>query len=362
MTSSSPKRRLVIAVLAVTAGFLLFFVAGWILYPLWQERQATPVSNFQPDRIDFGTVYSGATVEGSVRVFFDRESAGLKPRVRGPRFLKVADIVVDTHSNSRTGDSVTCDIFFTIKPIVAGDRSVSLKVLLGDEIAEIPVRLTVLPRSAETTKVLVTASPFKYTSTHDVSHFEPLLNLTRSAQLDLHYTRHLPLDLSGFDVLLLAGKELCQVDEEKISRIKDFVAAGGRLVICANAFLRPSVPKANEVLKHFGLQMQDIEPIRQVDVATIEADGLTEGIRKLTWFRPSPVQVIDPRRGKILVPSPGDPRNGNAYVAVARDKEAWGNGEVIVLGQSLWWFWIGRGSDNARLLKNLLTRGGSDRP
>ncbi len=49
-----------------------------------------------------------------------------------------------------------------------------------------------------------------------------------------------------------------------------------------------------------------------------------------------------------------EPHQDKVYVGVARDK-----GEVIVLGQSLWWDWI-KDTDNARLLRNFMEMKRSD--
>ena len=147
-------------------------------------------------------------------------------------------------------------------------------------------------------------------------------------------------------MILLAEEELCALNDQKVLRIEGFVNSEGRLIVCANAFFRLSVAKANQVIEKFGLQMEDKEPHREVDVKTIAEDPLTAGVKKLSFFRLSPIKALDPVRATLLVHSPFDKER--AYVCVARDK-----GEVIVLGQSLWWTWI-KDSDNVRLLKNFL--------
>ena len=196
--------------------------------------------------------------------------------------------------------------------------------------------------------MLVTATPFDCYSTDDASLFDPLLNVVRAANVDVHYTHALPGDLSRFDVILLVEEELCAIDDQKVLQIEGFVNSGGRLIVCANAFFRPSVAKANQVIEKFGLQMEDKEPHRVVNVGTVAEHPMTAGVKKLSFFRPSPIKALDPVKATFLVPSPFDKER--AYVCVARDK-----GEVIVLGQSLWWTWI-KDSDNARLLTNFLVR------
>ncbi len=81
---------------------------------------------------------------------------------------------------------------------------------------------------------------------------------------------------------------------------------------------------------------------------------MTHGVKKLYFHRPSPVAVTDAAKGKILVATPGD--TGEGFVAVARA----GQGEVIALGESLWWDWVSKGkakgSDNAAFMANLLQK------
>jgi hypothetical protein len=91
-----------------------------------------------------------------------------------------------------------------------------------------------------------------------------------------------------------------------------------------------------------------------LEATEIVNDPLTDGVKTLHFFRPSPVAVTDSHKGKILAHAAGDP--GQGYVAVARASQ----GEVVALGQSLWWQWIAKdhakGSDNAVLLANLLKK------
>jgi hypothetical protein len=119
------------------------------------------------------------------------------------------------------------------------------------------------------------------------------------------------------------------------------------------------VDKANELVTPYDLKMANFEPpniygLIEVEGTDIPRHGLTEGVHKLKFFRPSPVSVENLKKGKILVETPVDPQMG--FVAIAY----FGKGEVVVLGTSLWWKWIASpqesGADNARLLKNLLTK------
>jgi hypothetical protein len=120
------------------------------------------------------------------------------------------------------------------------------------------------------------------------------------------------------------------------------------------------VKAANGLLDPYGLRMTDVEPggLAGIQVPRPEADPLTQGVGPLRFFRPSPARVIDAKKGKLLVAAP--PYPGEGFAAVARV----GEGEVVALGQSMWWHWIStdqsQGADNAKLLQQLLTRPGRD--
>ena len=166
------------------------------------------------------------------------------------------------------------------------------------------------------------------------------------------------VDLAKIDVIFLGMEGLCGLQDADIKLLKDFIERGGRTVLAANAFFVGTVGKANELLLPFGLRMTDTEPRGQNEfdlrAADIADHVLTEGVKTLYFRRPSPVEVTDKQKGKVLVAAPGYPEAG--FVAVARA----GQGEVIALGQSLWWSWLdgdkAASSDNALLLSNLLKK------
>src|SRR5262249_15730895 len=201
----------------------------------------------------------------------------------------------------------------TSKP---GDYSGTLKVFLGGQRGEIPVTVTVAPQEPGLPRVLIAETPFERFSTGDASLFHPLLELVKSLKIDVSYSQHLPEQLTGFDVVLLGPSELCSADRSKRAQLDEFVASGGPLIIVANAFFRPSVPKANEILESYGVEIEDKEPDREVDSELVIPDPLTRKVRKLVFFRPSPIRIIDESQASILVRVPSDVDRG--YVAVSR--------------------------------------------
>ena len=76
------------------------------------------------------------------------------------------------------------------------------------------------------------------------------------------------------------------------------------------------------------------------------------GVEKAKFFRASPVRAD--KGGRVLVTSPEFVETNVGYAATAKA----GKGEVVALGESLWWNWVSEArakeSDNAKLLGYLL--------
>lgn len=346
-----------------------FLVAGAALVLLLPTSQvfAQPiVGSTQPDMVSLGTVRVGATVEASVRIFGPgQDTAGVAVKTQPPRFVRVTETRLDTQKFGNVEPSVVCDVTISLDTSRAGNFSGIIKVQIGDVEVEVPVAANVLEQAAGFTKVLIVETPFNRFSTSDAAIFDPWLEVVKSAKLDVHYLevdRSRPvlrdLDLSKFDVILLADTGLFFARDGDFAKLREFAAAGGRVIVAANHFMRGSVEKTNEFVVPLGLKMTDVEPdgaaVWQVEGEQIATHKLTDGVKTLKFHRPSPVAVEDEKRGKILVAAPPYPDAG--FVAVT-DVD---RGQVVVLGVSLWWNWIASeneaGADNAKLLGKLLRR------
>lgn len=325
------------------------------------DSKIRPAREIQPDRLPLGTVREDSSVEASVRVFFDTKSAtGLAVDVIPPTFVLIRDIHVGKPEEGSSGGTVFCDVFLSIDTERAGDHSGHIQVQLGEQRGEVPISVTIVPGEPGLTKMLVVETPFQRYSTGDATIFSSLLDVIRSSQIDINYTKDLPEQLSELHVILLAEAGLMSVKD--IAPLKEFVDGGRRLILAASYFFSGTVGKANTVLDGYGLCMEDTErlppprsadePLSQrtleLDRKYVTEDRLTDGIEGLVFFRPSPIEVTDKSKGKILVQDPSC--DGKGFVAVSRDR-----GEVVVLGQSLWWSWMGSGKDNARLLQNMIS-------
>ena len=339
------------------------------------EPAPAPAGKAQPSSLSFGTVHARSLVQGNTRFSFRAPSGRLQ--VDAPDWLTVRE-VRPLKPSDNPQELPGCEVFFEVDTARPGEHSGTLEVRLGEQHARMPVTASVLPNRPGLTRVLVIPSPFDRYASDEAKVFEPLLDLVKSSTLDMNYFDQLPGEpvlpegeklSTYFDVILLAETGLVSARDEDVARLRRFVDDGGRLVVAANHFFQGTVARANQVLKPYGLEIYDTEPrvslggIAErsslekrsvvVDLVGQEDEPLTAGVRKLRFFRPSPVLITDPDKAKVLVDTPYYLNDG--FVGVWR-----GKGEVVALGESLWWNWIGgeqgKGTDNARLLQNLLTR------
>jgi hypothetical protein len=320
----------------------------------------------QPDRLDFGPVRMGATVEGSVLVFTDAaDSAELSCDVQPPPFLKITRVQRGRITDRSGVTKSDFYVYVAVSTDRIGEYVGTIGVEVGSQKTTIPVKVNVLAPDALARRMLIVSSPFNCSSTAAAAAFDPWLRLVESANLDPDYFEVLQnqsvlrqLDLSKYGVILIGEYGLLRLHDSDIAKLKQFVNDGGRLLVCANCFFHGTVDRANEVLVPAGLRMTDSEPggTKPFELAgsDILRDPLTKSVRRVKCFRPSPIVVTDKSKGRILVNAP--PYPGAGFVAAARQ----GKGQVIALGQSLWWNWIGdvryRDCDNRQLLLNLVAK------
>ena len=343
------------------------FVACFALALLVPSGQlvAQPIAGkSQPDRLDFGSVRVDATAEGSIRVFEDGDkTTGITFNVVPPPFVVITNVELGTQTYGNLGKKIVCDVSLAINTQKVGEHVGTLVVEVGKQKTAIPVRVKVQPSDPSATSILIVETPFDRFSTDDATVFDPWLRLVASEDLDAHYLdvqRDQPvlreIDLSKFDVILLGESGVISLLESDIDKLKQFVTNGGRLLVTANAFYRGTVAKANELLNLAGLRMGDTEPrganffvLKEDDICS---DPLTREVLRVKCSRPSPIEVTDRAKGRILIKAPPYPEQG--FLAAGR----YGSGEIIAIGQSLWWNWIGgaryQGSDNQQLLQNLI--------
>jgi hypothetical protein len=320
----------------------------------------------QPDRIPFGVAHVGAIVEGSCMVFEPGRDSKIPFSVTAPKFVTVRRTETHHQQYGPGRDFVCGTVEFGIDTSAAGALSGEIAVTLGNSAARVPVSATVRPATRGLTRVLIVETPFCQYSTSQGEKYKVWTDLVKEASLDVSYllvARGQPvlgdLDLSKFDCVLLADGGLVQLQAADIRRVRAFAEAGGRVVVAANRFMRGTVEGANTVLDGYGLKIIDEEAHGAFNDATLEKgnfDPILEkaGVKSARFFRASPVRVTDDKSGRILVNAAGVGTPGEGFVASAKA----GKGEVMALGESMWWHWItpeqARGTDNAKLLRRLL--------
>lgn len=344
---------------------VFFRVLAGILLASALRPGPTHAAEVQPNAVRFGSVRVGATVEGSIRIFRQGDDAsGLSIRVEPPPFLRVEDIQIGSQAFG-ANRRVYCDIWVSVDTRRAGDFSGELRVALGREQVAVPVGVWIRPQMARLTRLLVVQTPFHRFSTGDADFFAIWKDLVEGAHLDVHYLDARPgrpvlrdIDLAKFDVVLLGMAGLTDLTDSNIDRLKRFTEQGGRTIVAANYFFRGTVAKANQLLVPYGLEMTDAESRDQhefnLGAGEIATDPLTHGVKTLYVHRPSPVALTKAENAKILVAAP--PYPGKGFIAAARA----GRGEVVALGESLWWLWLSqgkaKGANNATMLRNILEK------
>ncbi|MFN0053804.1 MAG: hypothetical protein ACKV0T_16615 [Planctomycetales bacterium] len=326
---------------------------------------AQPVAGTsQPDHLTLGTLRVGATAEASLRFFFaGDDTAGLQVIAQPPPFARITQTRLSTETYGNLGTFVVCDVILALDTTRAGELRGEVRIAIGDQVAEAPVAASLLPDEPGLSRVLLVETPFERFATNDASLFKPWLELVKTARLSPSYLEVEPggpvlrnLDLAKFDVVLLSGTGLFYATPADFQKLSAFVQAGGRVVVAANHFFQGTVGKANEFTVPFGLRMNDEEP-RESGAITVEQVDIvphrfSNGVKTHKFFRPSPIAVEDPAQAELLIVAPPFPDHG--FAAVARS----GQGEVVLLGASLWWNWLSSeqtsDADNAVWLGNVL--------
>src|SRR5262249_53322426 len=301
------------------------------------------------DKLAFGTVYQGATVEASFMLWEPGTDPNIKLDVAAPKFVKVLKKETEAVSFGPPYNFVAGSVYVSIDTSAAGDLRGEVGVTLGASTAKLPVSVSVKPRRAGLVRLLVPFSPWHRGSTRDGGLFKAWTDLVQGVPVDASYLLVdagkpilRDLDLSRFDCVLLSGLALmCQTPRD-VKRLRAFVEAGGRAVVAANRYCSGSVEKANELLTPYGLQMAD-EPTRDKEKEEVSLEWpdvdfalVKNGVKAARFHLPSPVAVTDPNAGRVLVKAFGVGQQGDGFVASAKA----GKGEVVAIGESLPFAWM----------------------
>lgn len=314
---------------------------------------AAPASMAQPTGFDLGSLASDTTVHASFHVRWAAGAAG-EAEVAPPPFARVLRVV------DRAGERST--VYLSISTREPGGLAGDVTVRRGRAEVAVPIRGVVLPAMPGAVRVLVADAPWEADSATDTSTFEAWRRVVRQGKLEVDYVLAGSGEpvfaiqrLQRARVVLIGEYALTSLAAADAERLCGFVCGGGRLVVAANAFFGDSVGRANGLLQPFGLHMLDEEPAAgtgRIGFAgeALAADPLMAGVLSVQMHRPSPI-LLESADAVALVRT-GRERDPAVLAAVRTPN----GGEVIALGQSLWWHWAGFDAANERLLRNLLSR------
>ena len=363
------NRSFIMSVRVIVAIVLLRALCLTTTYPTAAFAQAAAKDEgriiVQPDEAHFGTVRQNAIVEGSVLVMIPGDSVeGLVHEVLPPAFATVRNVTLGTHTYGEKGSRVRCHVTMAFDTSQVRNLAGFLKVRLGDERVTIRMTLAVTAEKEGVTHLLVVDTPFHGTATGDWRMFDAWKQVVEDGNLSPNYLEVESgksvlgdLKMAEFEVILIDGGGLVSASDDDLKRLHEFVGQGGRLVVAASHFMQGSVEKANKLFAPFGFLMRNTEVRMEKNLVDFEKnditfDELTNGVKNLRIHRPTPMNIVDRESAGELVC--GQFYDEGFVVVAAR-----GEGQLIGLGVPLWWKWIGgegAGPDNARMLRNILTR------
>ncbi len=321
-----------------------------------QDEPAEPI----PDALRFGSLRVGAVAEGSLGVVWNhlRDAESEVVEIDAPKFVTV------TRTQTKIWTAalgVRTRVWFRVDTRKAGAIEGTIELRRAGRRVVVPIDAVVLPRDEISTRVVVADSPFQADSTEDGGLLDTWRTLVATGRLAVDYLNPPAKGESRFsvellreaDVVLVGESTLWHLSEADVARLQAFACGGGRVVLAANKFYGDTIAGANRVVAPFGFELLDVEPRGQKQYELtgehIADDALTRGVTTVGLYRPSPVRIVDEDLARPLITI----EDGLAFSAIARLRSG---GEVIAIGESLWWDWVAASPSNARFLRNLLVR------
>ena len=298
----------------------------------------------QPDHLDFGTVYQGSIIDASFMI----KNCEKILSVKAPPWI----IIGKKSEGIELSFARICEVQLQVNTFQPGSFKGSIDISTEKGKVSLPVSVVIRNYPEPCCKVAVFVTPFSSQSTQNGSDFNAMTQLMMENFVDINYLENFPKDLARFDTLILAEDAYWKLSRRKIKAIEKFLKKGGKLIVFADYFFGDSVRKANSIVYRYGLHLLLTEYPGEVIVEehSIVPCSFTKGVKRLRFFRPSPVIATSPK-AKILVRVPNNKARG--FVAVSK---AEGKGLVVVIGESLWWSNLSDGIsyDNGKLLINIL--------
>jgi hypothetical protein len=313
----------------------------------------------KPSSVDVGVVRVGSIVETSFRISWENsEPQGTEPTTETPSFARQTGFVaIESRGRQLT------QVNLIIDTSSVGEFEGVVRVTYGSQSIDVPLSAEIREPEPGLRNVLIADTPFDASSYIDDAEMDPWRELVASSPVAANYLV-VPfkgpvlrtLDLSNFDVILLCENGVHGLSDEDIDRLREFAGNGGRVILTAIGFHVGTVEIVNKVALPYGIKMfvtSSTTTGRDDRIAIgpelIVDDLLMKDVRRLCIEQFTPILVTDPIQSSILVRVPD--ASGGGFLTRSRI----GSGELIVLTNYLWWKWINdAGTDNAKLLKNLL--------
>ncbi len=298
----------------------------------WSPIQA----RCNPFYMDFGTIREGLVLEGSVQIL-SASKAGL---------VQVSDLLEFAEPTRGPRGLIW---LFRLKSLMPGSYHEKITFHTDSGDALLLVFVEVRERKSTNRNVLFCASPFNALSHSDVPI--NLKYLMRELDLSIAAQHRMPEDLDPFQCVVLTGGGLQSLVDGAKDRCFQYLERGGTIIILANQFTRNSVMWANHITEPYGIYIEDREYGEVLcGEPHMAADTLTHRVRRLRFFRPSPLAISPP--AKALVQNPKSPTE--AFVACSRAA-----GNLLVISISMledlictnWPF------DNGQLFANAISQG-----
>ena len=291
-------------------------------------------SRIQPPWYDFGKVYKNSKVEASAKIV----NATIMDFYT-PEWIEIYEYDDDWFK-------------FKVNTSIIGELSDEIIVETTKEKVGLPLKIDIRQEPEPIISMLIYETPFDMHSTRDPSVFYPLINIIDKGLVNVSYYLYFPKNLQYYDLILLAEGGLTRLTPMQIQTLKNYVINGGNLFICADSFYRGTIEKANQIIKEFGLKLIDEEFGGDVFVNKITLHPITSGVSMLRMWRPSIIIAEDSFINVKILASPSGVVKNEGVLAVSHT----GSGNIIVLGDSLWWSSFlkhGENFDNSKIFLNI---------
>jgi hypothetical protein len=328
----------------------------------------------RPSSLDLGSNYVGARIRGSLRLIGAHSLHRCSWRGRSDGSFGDDNVPPDwLDLNERGHDSEFGLILdFAIRTDKPGSRFAFLTLECDSGRANCMLKINIRENSNSHLDLAICESVFGSFFPQELT--DSMVRVLNALPYRVHHLRTLK-ELNDIRprTLLLQGSGLLRSCPDEIKSLHEWVAGGLNLIVLADEFFIGTAAAANRILAPFGLRLggsgfdelgisqeesrrricewqarYDRTPFvsRAMDICR---HRLTQGVKRIHWFRPCPVSCAGPSSFP-LIRSPAD--SAESFAAASEVA----SGYVVAIGTSLWsnLAAVGWPYDNDRFMANLL--------